>query len=129
MNFTYEVLPEEDYHELLPIGELGPIPSPEIARAVVARDERGEIAAVLFLQAVVHAEPFVVLPEYRDSGVSLEKLLDKMEDKLLRPVAPSVYHVYVMNHPEVLRKVLDLGFTPVEGVTPFMKFVAAEAEE
>jgi len=121
MEFNYEVL--EDWSELESVSELGPLPSPDIANAVVARTPDGEIAGVLFLQWTLHAEPFVVLPEYRESGVSLGKLIECAEDTLLRPNAPTVYHVYVVNHPEVVQKVLDMGFVPIAGVTPFMKFV------
>jgi hypothetical protein len=76
---TYRWLEPEEWDALRPLfeqnGQEARLPSPAVAKAVVAETEEGEIAACLLLQVALHAEPLVIDPRYRGS-VRFTRLFD-----------------------------------------------------
>lgn len=124
-DYVYRVLPEEEWHLLDPIAKLGPIPGAEDAYlcVVIETDEDSpRVVGALFLQPQLHAEPFVVLPEFQRSGISAHAAFDVMEQELTANFRlPLMYHVLVADRPEVLATAQGYGLIPFEGVVPHVK--------
>ena len=89
---TYEWLDGDDVKQLDGIfSENGwPLLNPLLARALVARDDAGEIVGCFVLQLVSHAEPLFVKPELRGQGIA-EELADRMQAFLAEMKAHSVF--------------------------------------
>lgn len=87
---TYRELQPEEYAKLEghPALKGVGVPSPDVARVVIAEDHNGEIVGFQMLVTVVHLEPIWVHPDYRGSMVPVRlwktatRLLDALRIKM-----------------------------------------------
>jgi hypothetical protein len=66
---TIQILPPDEWSQIEPLFlERGvPLPDPELARIIAAKDETDTISGFLVIQLVPHLEPFWIAPEHRGS--------------------------------------------------------------
>ena len=65
------VLAAEEWDKLKPIFAeyTAPVPRPEVATAIVAENEAGEIVGLLMLQLTLHAEPLWIRGDQQHNGL------------------------------------------------------------
>ena len=95
--------------------------NPFISRVLVAKDDHGAIAGIHVLQLLPHAEPLVVEPEYRGSGVA-EELAARMTDYLAEMNTP-VFFVTTATNPFVKKLCESNGMKE----TPLVVYSKGEA--
>lgn len=63
---------------------------PDFSRVAAAINSKGEVVGVICLQLVAHAEPIIIEPEYRETGV-WQVLAKMMDEYCLAMKVPGLY--------------------------------------
>lgn len=86
MNIRTRVLEPEEFYLLEPLIEAGAPPlDPDWSRVIASIDQdSGQIVGFIALQMILHAEPIVIKPEFREQGLWRE--LAEFTDGYLRTI-------------------------------------------
>jgi hypothetical protein len=115
---TYRKLEKNEWDRLKPIFEVEewPMPSRDLATAVVAEDAEGQICGLLILELKLHAEPLWIRPESKGS-VTFRGLASVMAEQVIgiADKLPENAAVYFLTSQENVGKLAEpLGFQPME---------------
>jgi hypothetical protein len=124
MTIHYQQIPAEYWGALRPLvdecfgteEEGFPLPSPDVAAAVVAVTDEGEVVGAVFWQLAFHAEPMLVSPRFKGKVDLLElaKGLQTMVTQQLPVGVPLPYHVFVKPGTGPEKLCLSFGMQPRE---------------
>jgi hypothetical protein len=99
-------------------------PPPQVASAIVAEAQTGEIVGVAFFMLAYHFENLLALP---GSGVSVGALHDALEAALSPALAQTggslTYYTNVMDEPRALEVAARKGMTAMPGFVPHHKTI------
>jgi hypothetical protein len=109
---NYRMLDAEEWPRLaLLFDEMGfPLPPPEVATAVVAEDDNGELQAAIMFQLQLHLEPLLI----KSPAVNFKRLFHTFEEAFAERHG-LVYYAFITNpHVARIASIVGMVRTPQE---------------